>query len=267
MPSDVLVRHNVNVSGKGTQPLLFSHGLACDQNVWHLIKPAFDDDYRIILFDFVGSGQSDLKSYNKEKYSSLEGYAEDVLNICEELQLQDVIFVGHSVSSIIGLLAAIKNPFIFSKLIMLGPSPRYINEPGYIGGFERAEIDELLAIMKENYTKWAAFFAPKAMANPEIPELSEQLKDGFCTADPAITYEFARVTFLSDNRKDLPLLKTPILILQIAEDIVAPLQVGEYMHKNIAASTLYYMKATGHFPHLSAPQETIELIKKYLKTK
>lgn len=265
MASDVLARHNVKIFGKGTQPLLFSHGLGCDQNVWHLIVPAFQNDYKIILFDFIGSGQSDISSYNKEKYASLHGYADDVLAICEKLQLKEVILVGHSVSSVIGILAAIKNPTVFSRLIMIGPSPRYINEPGYIGGFEKDEIDELLALMRDNYRDWAAFFGPKAMANPERPELSENLIDSLCTADPAITYDFAKATFLSDNRNDLPILKTPSLILQTAEDIVAPLQVGEYMHKNIPGSTLCNMNATGHFPHLSAPQETIELIKNYLE--
>ena len=265
MTLDIIKRHNVRIFGKGTQPLLFAHGLACDQQVWRLVTTSFENNYKIILFDFIGSGQSDISYYDKEKYSSLRGYAEDILDICSALELQNIIFVGHSVSSMIGMLAAITRPDLFFKLIMVGPSPRYINDKEYYGGFERREIDELINFMETNYIKWASYFAPLAMANPDRPELSRELIEGFCKSDPSITIGFARVTFLSDNRTDLPRLQISTLILQTEEDIVAPRQVGEYIHRNIPKSTLYVMKAKGHFPQLSAFEETVDLIIKYLK--
>lgn len=262
---DICTTYHVNVTGKGNKTLLFAHGLGCDQNVWRYIIPALEDDHKIVLFDYIGSGKSDLSRYSKQRYSSLDGYADDILAICAALDLREVIFVGHSVSGMIGMLAAIKRPALFSRLIMIGPSPCYLNEPAYSGGFDRENIEQLLAMMKENYVEWAAFFAPKAMGNEDRPELSNTLKTAFCKADPAITCDFASVTFLSDNRKDLNQLTVPTLILQPANDIVAPKHIGEYMQQHIRDSTLYYMQATGHFPHLSAVEETVELIRKYLK--
>ncbi|HZF64288.1 MAG TPA: alpha/beta hydrolase [Chitinophagaceae bacterium] len=265
MKTNIIQCHNVNVSGKGSQPIMFAHGLACDQNVWRLVAPSFEDDYKVVLFDYVGCGKSDRSNYRKEKYSTLNGYAEDVIAICEALALNDVIFVGHSVSSMIGIHASLKRNGMFSRLIMVGPSPKYINEKDYLGGFTREEIEQLLHVMKHDYEKWAGYFAPIAMGNSERPELSEGLKTNFCMADPDITYDFAEATFLSDSRQELEQLKIPSLILQISNDIVAPQQVGEYMHKKMPGSELYQMEATGHFPHLSSPEETIRLIKQYLE--
>jgi sigma-B regulation protein RsbQ len=260
----ILKRYNVQVWGSGSKTMLFAHGLGCDQKVWRSIIPAFERDYKIVAFDYIGSGQSDIGSYSKEKYSSLDGYAADISDICTALGLRDVIFVGHSVSSMIGMLAAIANPTLFTCIIMIGPSPSYINDKGYTGGFHRAEVEELLGLMAKNYRQWAGFFAPRVMGNANHPKLSEDLKNSFCSADPSITLDFARVAFLSDNRQDLPKLNTPSLILQTAEDIIAPLSVGAYMHQQTPRSTLVNMKATGHFPHLSAPLETIAEIKGYL---
>jgi sigma-B regulation protein RsbQ len=267
MIKNVLTALNVNVKGTGTQPMIFAHGLGCDQNVWRYVSPAFENDYKVILFDYIGSGQSDKSSYNKEKYSSLSGYADDLLAICDALSLTNVILVAHSVSSMIGVLAAVKNPTVFSKLIMIGPSPSYINQPPYYGGFAKEDIEQLLQLMKERYLQWANFFAPKAVGNLNRPELAEEVESSFCKADPDITYQFAEVTFLADNRSDIKKLRTPALIMQPAEDIVAPKEVGEYLHQNIPGSTLYYMKATGHFPHLGASDETVNLIKKFLSEK
>jgi sigma-B regulation protein RsbQ len=263
--NDILKRHNVQVWGSGSITLLFAHGMGCDQKVWHSITPAFEADYTIVAFDYIGSGRSDWSAYNKDKYSSLHGYAADVQDICAALALQNVVLVAHSVSSIIGMLAAIANPALFNAIVMIGPSPCYINGRGYTGGFERGEIETLLGVMETNYRKWASAFAPLAMGNADKPELSQDLNETFCSADPAITLDFARLTFLSDNRNDLPKLQTPCLILQTAEDIVAPLSVGAYMHQAIPGSTLVNMKATGHFPHLSAPEETAHEIKQYLE--
>jgi sigma-B regulation protein RsbQ len=265
LEEDVLKTFNVNVFGNGTQAIVFAHGLGCDQSVWQYITPAFTATYKVILFDYIGSGKSNISCYHKERYSSLEGYANDLIDICTALNVKDVIFVGHSVSSMIGLLAAIRQPSLFSQLIMIGPSPYYLNEPPYMGGFDKEDIHQLLTLMKENYIQWSGFFAPKAMRNEDRPELSGTLKGLFCKADPDITYSFAKVTFLSDNRQDLYRLTVPSLILQPADDIVAPKHVGEYLHRNIQHSTLVYMEATGHFPHLSAVEETISLIKQYLK--
>lgn len=261
---NILSRNNVKVSGKGTQPMMFAHGFGCDQNMWRYIIPAFEDDYQIVLFDYVGAGKSDISSYNPERYSSLQGYAQDVLEICEELQLEDVIFVGHSVSSMIGLLAAVEKPHYFSSIIMVGPSPCYINEEGYIGGFEHRDIEGLLETMQKNYIGWANFLAPQIMGNGDRPELGNELTESFCSTDPVIASQFAKATFFSDNRRDLGKLKVPSLILQCSDDIIAPLQVGEYVHDKLPQSTLKIMKAKGHCPHVSEPEETIVLIKEYL---
>jgi len=244
--------------------MLFAHGFGCDQNMWRYVYPAFENDYKIVLFDYVGSGKSDLKAYNAERYGDLNGYAEDVLDIISELGLRDVIFVGHSVSSIVGIIAAIKRPEVFSKVILVGPSPRYINDDGYVGGFEKKDIEELLDTMDKNYIGWANFLGPAIMKNPERPELAAELTESFCSTDPVIARRFAEVTFFSDNRRDLSKLNVPSLIMQCSEDIIAPLEVGNYLHKNIPGSTLKVMNATGHCPHMSAPEETISVIKDYL---
>lgn len=244
--------------------MLFAHGFGCDQNMWRFITPAFENDYKIILFDYVGAGKSDKNAYNAERYSSLQGYAQDVLDICEELQLSDVIFVGHSVSCMIGLLAAIEEPQYFEKLIMVGPSPCYINAEGYTGGFERKDIEGLLETMEKNYIGWANFLAPNIMGNKDRPELGEELTESFCSTDPLIARQFAEATFFSDNRDDLRKITIPSLILQCSEDIIAPLEVGTYLNQNLPNSTMKVMKATGHCPHMSAPEETISLIKEYL---
>lgn len=264
----ILKRNNITISGKGEQPMLFAHGFGCDKNVWRYITPAFEEDYKIILFDYVGSGNSDLKSYDKERYNSLEGYAQDVLEICEELKLQDVIFVGHSSSSMIGLLAAKEDPEYFASIIFIGPSPRYINdiENNYIGGFERKDIEDLFEVMESNYLGWSKAMAPAIMGNPDRPELGEELTNNFCATDPDVANQFAKVTFLSDNRNDLKVIKIPTLTLQCSEDIIAPLSVGEFIKNNMAGNTLKVMKATGHCPHLSAPEETINLMKEFLSS-
>ena len=264
MNKNIILRNNVKTFGKGDQPMMFAHGFGCDQNMWRFITPAFEEEYRIILFDYVGAGHSDISSYNPERYSSLQGYAQDVLEICEALALKDVVFVGHSVSSMIGLLAAVEKPEYFSHIIMVGPSPCYINGEGYKGGFERADIEGLLETMEKNYIGWANFLAPKIMGNDDRPALGEELTESFCSTDPLIANEFAKATFFSDNRRDLSKLKTPSLILQCSDDIIAPTEVGEYLHQNLQGSTLKVMKATGHCPHMSEPEETVQLIKDYL---
>lgn len=263
----IIQRNNVRVFGNGSQPMMFAHGFGCDQNMWRFVTPAFENDYKIILFDYVGAGKSDIKAYNAERYANLNGYAQDVLEICEALNLHDIIFVGHSVSSMIGVLAAIKREQFFSKLILVGPSPCYINDSNYTGGFERKDIEDLLDTMDKNYIGWANFLAPVIMKNPERPELGNELTESFCSTDPHIARQFAAATFFSDNRKDLPNLKKPSLILQCSDDIIAPLAVGDYLHAHLESSTLKVMKATGHCPHMSEPDETIELIKEYLTAK
>lgn len=260
----VLKRNNVKIFGKGSQPILFAHGYGCDQNMWRFVYPAFAEDYKVILFDHVGAGNSDHTFYSEDKYGSLEGYAEDILEICVELDLWDIILVGHSVSSMIAVLAGIASPERFSHLILVSPSPRFINENGYIGGFDKKDIDELMDALDSNYLGWSANIAPVIMGNSDKPELEEELKNSFCRTNPEIAKHFAQVTFLSDNRKDLPLVKTPSLILQCSEDVLAPREVGEYVHNNISNSVFHLLKATGHCPNLSAPEETVEAIKKYL---
>jgi sigma-B regulation protein RsbQ len=261
---DVVKRNNVKVSGRGTIPMIFAHGFGCDQNMWRYVVPAFEDGYRVVLFDYVGSGKSDLTAYDPARYSTLDGYAADVLEICEALDLREAVFIGHSVSSMVGLLAARKQPERFSKLIMVGPSARYINDAGYVGGFERADIEGLLDLMDKNYIGWANFLAPVIMKNPDRPELGGELQESFCSTDPGIARRFAEVTFFADNRADLPHSPVPSLILQCSEDAIAPLEVGNYLAATMPHSTLRILKATGHCPHLSHPHETIEAIRDYL---
>lgn len=264
MRPDILKRNNVKVIGSGTQPMLFAHGFGCDQHMWRFITPAFEKDYKVILFDYVGAGDSDLSAYDSGRYSSLEGYSKDVLDVIRALDLRDIIFVGHSVSSMIGVLAANEEPDRFAQLILIGPSPRYINDDAYVGGFERKDIDGLLEMMDTNFIGWANFLAPAIMKNPERPELGGELTESFCSTDPVIARRFAQATFLADNREDLAAVKVPSLILQCSDDMVAPERVGEYMRDNLSNSTLRVMKATGHCPHMSHPEETIALIKEYL---
>lgn len=262
---NILVRNNVRVFGKGTRPMLFAHGFGCDQNMWRLITPAFEDDYRIVLFDYVGSGKSDLQAYSPERYGTLDGYAQDVLDICAALDLANIIYVGHSVSSVIGMLASIQEPQRFDRLVMIGPSPCYINDhPAYVGGFERADITGLLDMMEKNYIGWTSFIAPVIMKNDERPELTGELEQSFCSTDPKIARRFAEATFFSDNRSDVPKVTVPSLILQCSDDAIAPLDVGSYLDRHLPDSTLRVMKATGHCPHISHPEETIELMKEYL---
>lgn len=264
MQADILRRNNVTITGKGKKPMIFAHGFGCDQKMWRFVVPAFEAEYQIILFDYVGSGCSDLSAYNAERYATLNGYVQDVLEICAALDLHDAVFVGHSVSSMIGMYASIAAPQHFSKLVMVGPSPCYLIDGDYNGGFTRADIDDLFATMDKNYIGWANFLAPAIMGNPDQPEFGEELKQSFCSTDPIIARRFAAVTFLSDCRQDLHRSQTDSLILQCNDDIVAPVSVGEYLHQHLPNSTYRLMHATGHCPHVSAPQETTQLIRSFL---
>jgi sigma-B regulation protein RsbQ len=262
---NVLHRNNVQLSGRETgTPMVFAHGFGCDQNMWRFVTPAFEDEYRIVLFDHVGAGKSDLSAYNRTKYGSLQGYARDVLDICRELDLTRAVFVGHSVSAAIGMLAAIEEPERFEALVLVGPSPCYINDEDYVGGFSREDIEGLLESLDSNYLGWSSAMAPVIMGNPDRPELGAELTNSFCRTDPAIARHFAHVTFLSDNRTDLPKVKVRSLILQCSEDAIAPQCVGEYVHRNLPGSELVLLKAVGHCPNLSAPEETIAAIKRFL---
>ncbi|HUF65680.1 MAG TPA: alpha/beta hydrolase [Gemmatimonadaceae bacterium] len=260
----VLRRNNVKVFGGGTQPMMFAHGFGCDQNMWRFLTPEFENDYRIVLFDYVGAGKSDLTAYDPARYSRLEGYAADILEICRALDLRDVILVAHSVSSMIAALAAIDEPDRFARIIMVGPSPRYINDAGYVGGFERTDIEELLETMERNYIGWANFLAPVVMNTPDHPELTQELTESFCSTDPNVARRFAEVTFFSDNRDDLPRVTVPTLVIQCSDDLIAPSSVGDYVSRHIPHSKLRLLEATGHCPHMSHPEETIHVIREYL---
>lgn len=264
MSHDVIRRNNVKVFGGGTQPMLFAHGFGCDQNMWRFLTPQFEGDYRIILMDYVGSGKSDLSAYDATRYGNLDGYAQDVLDVIHALDLRDVVFVGHSVSSMIGVLAANAEPDRFDRLVLIGPSPRYINDPPYVGGFERTDIEGLFEMMDHNFIGWANFLAPAIMKNSDRPELGAELTESFCSTDPVIARRFAEATFLADNRADLAQVSVPALLLQCSEDMVAPIEVGTYLHGEMKGSTLRQMKATGHCPQMSHPEETVALIKEYL---
>ena len=259
-------RHNVKVTGRiDGQPMIFAHGFGCDQNMWRYVAPRFEDRFRVVLFDHVGAGRSDLSAYDHERYSTLSGYAQDVLDICRELDLGDVIFVGHSVSAMIGALAALEEPGRFAKLVFVGPSPRYIDDGSYVGGFAEADIAELLDSLESNYLGWSSAMAPVIMGNPDRPELGEELTASFCRTDPDIARRFARVTFLSDNRADLAHVRTPTLILQCTNDVIAPVAVGDYVRDAMPNSSLVLLEATGHCPNLSAPDETAAAIDAFVR--
>jgi sigma-B regulation protein RsbQ len=260
----IIERNNVVVRGRGQRPMMFAHGFGCDQNMWRLVAPAFEDKFKVILFDHVGAGGSDIRAYSREKYDLLDGYADDVIEICDALALKDVVFVGHSVSSMIGVIAAAKVPDLFDALVLVGPSPRYIDDGEYIGGFSAPQIEELLEFLDSNHMGWSTAMAPTIMGNPDRPELGEELANSFCRTDPAIAKHFARTTFMSDNRADLPKVQTRTLILQCSQDAIAPTCVGEYVHKHLPNSKLFVMQATGHCPNLSAPAETIAAIQSFV---
>jgi sigma-B regulation protein RsbQ len=263
---DALARNNVTVSGNPAgQPMLFSHGFGCDQHMWRHVAPAFEATHRIVLFDHVGFGDSDESAWSPERYATLQGYAGDVLEICAALDLQDVIFVGHSVSSMIGVLAAIAEPQRFARLVLVAPSPRYIDDDGYVGGFTVEDVSGLLESLESNYLGWSSAMAPVIMGNPDRPELGAELTASFCRSDPEIARQFARVTFLSDNRHDLERVKTQTLVLQCTNDAIAPVTVGEFVRDALPNATYVLLDATGHCPNLSAPEATTEAIAAFVR--
>lgn len=268
MARHIIDRNNVRVIGHGTRPMVLAHGFGTDQRAWRLITPALEAEYRLVLFDYVGAGQSDLSAYSARRYESLEGYASDLLEVCAALGLHDAIFVGHSVSGMVGVLAANREPERFSHLIMIGPSPRYLNDgEHYTGGFEREDIDGMLGAMEQNYSGWAAFLAPQVMRNPERPWLTFELEESFRATDPVIARQFAQTLFYADHRADLAKVTVPSLVMQCADDVVAPRSVGEYLRDNLPNATLHHLSATGHYPQLSAPDETVHAIRSYLQAR
>ncbi|MFJ4895320.1 alpha/beta fold hydrolase [Streptomyces sp. NPDC088788] len=261
---DIRRRNNVTVTGRaGGQVLLLAHGFGCDQNMWRLVVPALARDHQVVLFDYVGSGHADPDAWSEQRYGSLEGYAQDVLDICEDLDLRDVVFVGHSVSAMVGVLAAAQAPQRFSGLVMVAPSPRYIDDDGYRGGFGADDIEELLESLESNYLGWSAAMAPVIMGHEDRPELGEELTASFCATDPDMARVFARTTFLSDSRADLKTVAVPTLVLECRQDVIAPREVGAYVHAAIPGSRLVTLEATGHCPQLSAPQATAAAITEF----
>jgi sigma-B regulation protein RsbQ len=261
---DAISRNNVTESGNPAgRPMLFAHGFGCSQEMWRRVTPQFED-YRIITFDHVGAGRSDISAYDRGKYDSLHGYADDVLEIMEQLDLSDVVYVGHSVSAMVGVLAANRDASRFGELVLVGPSPRYINDGAYYGGVEQADIDSMLDTLDANYLGWSSVMAPVIMGNPDQPDLGAELTDSFCSTDPTIARHFARVTFLSDNRRDLSRVTVPTLVLQCRDDAISPAPVGQYVHEHIKDSILVNLTATGHCPNLSDPDQLSAEIRTYL---
>ena len=262
---NVLLRNNVTILGEGKQILLFGHGFGCSQGIWEPMIPYFTKHFKIVLFDYVGSGNSDCSSYDANRYSNLYGYAKDLLEILEALNSEPVIFIGHSVSSMIGLLASIEKPEYFKSLIMISPSARYLNDlPGYYGGFQESDILELLHMMEKNFVGWATASAAALINTPEQPALAKRLEESFHAEDPVIMRNFAEATFLTDNRKELPKVTVPTLIIQCSEDSIVPIEAARYLHEQIKNSTLRVVGAKGHYPQLSCPEETSEVILSYL---
>ncbi|QIG38488.1 alpha/beta hydrolase [Microbacterium sp. 4R-513] len=263
--TDVLRRNNVTVSGNPAGPLvMLAHGFGCSQETWNLVAPQLEPDHAVLLFDHVGAGGSDWTAYDRQKYADLDGYAADVLDILEALDATEVTFVGHSVSAMIGVLAANRDPARFRALVLVGPSPRYVNADGYHGGFEQSDIDGLLDSLDANYLGWARQLAPVIMGTPDRPALENRLTDSFCRFDPDVARQFARVTFLSDNREDLAAVSVPTLVLQCRADAIAPEPVGRYVHDAIRGSEMTMLDATGHVPILSAPDQVAGEIRRFL---
>ena len=260
----VLQRHNAKLRGKPGQVMMFAHGFGCDQNMWRFVAPAFEDRFQTLLFDHAGAGGADPSAYDADRHSTLEGYADDVIEVARAAGVQGGVFVGHSVSAMIGLLAARKAPELFDTLVLVGPSPRYINDGDYVGGFSAAQIEELLEFLDSNHLGWSHAMAPVIMGNADRPELGQELTDSFCSIDPEIAKKFARVTFLSDNRADLGPIDARVLILQCRDDVIAPMDVGEYVNRAIPQSELVVLDATGHCPNLSAPEQTIAAIEAFV---
>jgi sigma-B regulation protein RsbQ len=261
----VVERNAVRISGVDEgRPMVFVHGFGCDQAMWRFVAPDFEVDHRVVLLDLVGAGRSDLSAYDPEKYNSLQGYASDIVEVCRELELRDAVLVGHSVSAMIGVLACQQAPELFGALVMVGPNPRYVDDGDYVGGFSRTDIAGLLDALDANHLGWSTQMAPVIMGNPEHPELAEELTNSFCRTDPGIASQFARVTFLSDNRADLPTVPVPTLVLQCSADAIAPDVVGRFVHEQLPNSVFTQLKATGHVPHLSAPEETTAAIRAFL---
>jgi len=265
LKDSIRLRNNVRIIGEGNKTIMFAHGFGCDQQVWSRITPAFEQDFKIVLFDYVGSGHSDKSAYTSERYSNPEGYAMDILEICEAFELTNVLFVGHSISGIIGLLASIQKPELFERLCLISPSPCYINEPGYPGGFEKEDINELLEMMEKNYKEWVKYLAPVASKNPNRPELTKEFEGILLANDRLIVRQFCEMTFGIDVRSELIKVVKPSLILQTKEDSIVPVEIGEYLHSHIPNSNYILMEATGHNPHLSAPDETIKYIKHFIQ--
>lgn len=266
MTQDILRRNNVRIAGAGEQTLLFAHGFGCDQNMWRFVVPEFVSTHRVVTFDYVGHGGSDFAAYDPSRYGSLDGYASDLLDICDALRLSDLILVGHSVSCVIAMLASIRAPELFRKLVLICPSPRYLNDlPAYYGGFEVEELEQLLDLMDRNYMGWAQVLAPTVMQNGERPELAAELEQSFCSTDPVAARDFAKLTFFGDNRADLRQVPVPALILQTSNDAIAPPQVGQFLEQELPRAELVQMQASGHCPHLSHPDEVCTILRRALR--
>ncbi len=264
---DALARNNVQVTGvSGAQPVVFAHGFGCDQHMWRYVTPHFTDTHLVVVFDHVGAGASDLSAYDPARYASLDGYAADLVEIIEALAVGPVVFVGHSVSAMIGVLAAADRPDLFQRLVLVGPSARYLDDTDYAGGFSVQDIEDMLAAMDSNYLGWSSAMAPLITGNSDEPQHGEELTASFCRTDPAIARQFAEVTFTSDNRADLARVQTPALVLQCADDVIAPTAAGRFVHEHLPHSTFRQMVATGHTPNLTAPRETARLISEYLSS-
>lgn len=262
---DVLRRHHVTFAGQGRRPLVFAHGYGCDQQMWRFVTPAFEDTHRIVLFDHVGCGGADLNAYDEQRHASLHGYAEDVADILQAADLRDAVLVGHSVSAMIAVLAAQREPERVGAVVLVCPSPRYVDDPpDYIGGFTRADIDGILEMIENNMVGWASFMAPAVMGPQDPGGFTEELQASFCALDPYVARRFAEVTFLGDNRADLAGLRQPTLVLQVSDDAIAPRSVGEYVQRQLPAGRLVVLEASGHCPHMTHPDETIAALREFL---
>ena len=266
MDTQFIERNNIHEMGNlaARETILFAHGYGSDQTAWRFITPAFEKDYHLVLYDLMGCGKSDVDSYNRSEYESLYDYADDLIEICDRLELRQVTLVAHSVSGMIGALASIKRPGLFKRMVFIGASPCYLVDGDYNGGFTRDAVAGLLNAIGDNYLTWARGFAPVAMNAPEQPFLGDEFALSLSSMRPDVSLGIATTIFLSDHRKNLDTMEGPVLILQAHNDVAVPDAVGEYLQRVIPGSRLQWISTNGHFPHLSNPAEVIEAIEGFL---
>ncbi len=259
-----LRKNNVSISGSGSKTLVFVHGYGCDQSMWRFVAPQFELSHRVVLYDLTGMGQSDLSEYDFKAYRTLQRHADDLTAILEDLEVSDGVLIGHSVGATIACLAALKCPERISALALVAPSPSFMNDAAYTGGFDREALEGLVNLMDENFLGWTSRVTPTIAGEDRAGETAAELTQSFCRTDPAIAKHFGRITFLADHRADMKRVEAPAAIIQCTDDALAPVDVGVWLSENMKRGTLKFIEATGHCPHMTEPAKTTEAIREFL---